>query len=181
MTNVMDQLHADHINIARIIDLLKHQYEEMRRDGSPDFNLMLDIMDYIHSYPDYVHHPKENVVFKVYLEHHKDMQDTIQALMIEHQEMVQKTRDLHDAIDGILNDSLVDKAELELQLAEFIAQQIRHMDTEEAKVFPMLRNTLNKEDLAHIEAELPTEEDPLFGEVVRKRFEALYQHITATT
>lgn len=181
MTTVMDQLHADHINIARVIDLLKHQYEEMRRDGSPDFNLMLDIMDYIHSYPDYVHHPKENVVFKVYLEHHKEMRDTVQALMIEHQEMVQKTHDLQDAIDGILNDSLVDKAELELQLAEFIAQQTRHMDTEEAKVFPMLRDTLNKEDLARIEAELPTEQDPLFGEVVRERFEALYQHITATT
>ncbi len=94
MTNVIDQLHADHINIAKVIDLLKKQYEEMSGDGSPDFNLMLDILDYIHSYPDYIHHPKENVVFKVYLEHHDDLQETIDHLLKEHQEMGEKTRDL---------------------------------------------------------------------------------------
>ena len=178
MKNVIDQLHADHINIAKVIDLLKKQYEEMSGDGSPDFNLMLDILDYIHSYPDYIHHPKENVVFKVYLEHHDDLQKTIDHLLKEHQEMGEKTRDLYDDIDGILNDSMVDKLELENKIADFIKQQMQHMDTEEGKVFPTLRETLTEDEFERIENELPSKEDPLFGEVVQKRFEALYEHIT---
>jgi hemerythrin-like domain-containing protein len=178
MTNVIDQLHADHINIAKVIDLLKKQYEEMSSDGSPDFTLMLDILDYIHSYPDYIHHPKENAVFKVYLEHHDELQDTIVHLMKEHQEMGEKTRKLYDEIDGILNDSMVDKVELENKIAEFITQQMQHMDTEEGKVFPTLRETLTADEFELIETELPSKEDPLFGEVVQKRFEALYEHIT---
>jgi hemerythrin-like domain-containing protein len=178
MAHVIDELHADHLNLVKIIQLLKRQYETMRKDETPDFNLMLDIMDYIHSYPDYIHHPRENVVFKVYLEHHTEMQDKIKALMEEHLEIAEATRDLYDAIDGILNDSLVDKEELETQIGAFLKQQMRHMDSEEAEVFPMLRNTLNEQDLQRIDAELPAEDDPLFGEVVKKRYEALYQHIT---
>ena len=178
MKNVIDQLHADHINIAKVIDVLKQQYEEMSGGGSPDFTLMLDILDYIHSYPDYIHHPKENVVFKVYLERHDELQDTIAHLLKEHQEMGEKTRDLYDDIDGILNDSMVDKQVLENKIAGFIKQQMQHMDTEEGKVFPTLRETLTKNDFELIESELPSKEDPLFGEVVQKRFEALYEHIT---
>ena len=178
MTNVIDQLHADHINIAKVINLLRKQYEEMSGEGSPDFTLMLDILDYIHSYPDYIHHPKENAVFKVYLEHHDELRDTIEQLMKEHQEMGEKTRDLYDLIDGILNDTMVDKLELEKKISDFIEQQMRHMDSEESKVFPALREALTENDFERIETELPSKEDPLFGEVIKKRFEALYEHIT---
>lgn len=178
MSNVIDQLHADHINIAKVIDLLKKQYEQMNGDGSPDFSLMLDILDYIHSYPDYIHHPRENVVFKVYLEQHDELQETIAELMKEHKEMAERTRDLYEEIDGILNDSMVDKQELKNKIATFIQQQMQHMDTEEGAVFPTLRTVLTPEEFDRIETELPSREDPLFGDVVQKRFEALYEHIT---
>jgi hemerythrin-like domain-containing protein len=178
MTHVIDQLHTDHLNLVKIIELLKRQYETMRKDEAPDFNLMLDIMDYIHNYPDFIHHPRENVVFKVYLENHSEMQDKLKALMEEHLEIAEATRDLYDAVDGILNDSLVDKIELETQIGAFIKRQMRHMDAEEAEVFPMLKIKLSAQDLQRIDAELPAKEDPLFGELVKKRYEALYQHIT---
>lgn len=178
MSNVIDQLHADHINIAKVIDLLKKQYEEMSGDGSPDFSLMLDILDYIHSYPDYIHHPKENIVFKVYLENHDEFKETIESLLKEHKEMAERTQDLYEEIDGILNDTMVDKEELKKKIAAYIQQQMQHMDMEESTVFPNLRTVLTQQDFTRIETELPSTEDPVFGEVVQKRFEALYEHIT---
>ena len=71
MYNIIDQLHLDHINVSKVLNLLTQQYEIMQTDEAPDYILISDILDYFHNYPDYIHHPKENAVFEEYLKGYK--------------------------------------------------------------------------------------------------------------
>ena len=177
MYNIIDQLHLDHINVSKVLNLLTQQYKIMQTDEAPDYILISDILDYFHNYPDHIHHPKENAVFEEYLKHHDESQDTLRELMVEHKDMARLTRDLREIIDSVLDGAMVAKDSLVQQLADFIDRQQRHMDTEEGRVFPLLREKLTSSDFQRIDANLPPKEDPLFGEVVQKQYEALYQHI----
>ncbi len=177
MYNIIDQLHRDHINVSKVLNLLNQQYEIMRTDEAPDYILLSDILDYFRNYPDHIHHPKENAVFEEFLKHHNEIQDTFRELMKEHQDMARMTHDLQEIINSVLDGAMVAKDDLVQRLDDFIDCQKRHMDTEESRVFPLLRKKLTSSDFQSIEANLPPKEDPLFGEVVKKRYEALYQHI----
>ena len=55
--------HADHVNFGRLLNLLEGQLQLLHDDGSPDYELMLDIMYYMTHYSDLLHHPKEDIVF----------------------------------------------------------------------------------------------------------------------
>lgn len=177
MSNIIDQLHLDHVNVSKVLNLLTQQHKIMQTDEAPDYVLISYILNYFHNYPDHIHHPKENAVFEEYLKHHDESQDTLRALMVEHKDMAQLTRDLREIIDSVLDGAIVAKDSLVQQLADFIDRQQQHMDTEEGRVFPLLRKTLTSNDFQRIDANLPPKEDPLFGEVVQKQYEALYQHI----
>ena len=177
MYNIIDQLHLDHINVSKVLNLLDQQCQIMQTDEAPDYLLISDILNYFHNYPDRIHHPKENAVFEEFLKHHDEIQDTLHDLMAEHRDMVRMTRDLQDVVDSILDGAMVAKDSLVQQLADFMDRQKRHMDTEEGRVFPLLREKLTSADFQNIDNNLPPKEDPLFGEVVQKQYAALYHHI----
>ena len=99
MYNIIDQLHLDHINVSKVLNLLDQQCQIMQTDEAPDYLLISDILNYFHNYPDRIHHPKENAVFEEFLKHHDEIQDTLHDLMAEHRDMVRMTRDLQDVVD----------------------------------------------------------------------------------
>ena len=54
--------HADHVNFARLLNLLEGELDLLHDAGSPHYQLMLDIMYYMTHYSDVLHHPKEDLV-----------------------------------------------------------------------------------------------------------------------
>ena len=176
--NIIDELHNDHRRLSKILKLLAHQLELLKSDGSPDYILLQDILDYIENYPEFVHHPREDAVFKAFLERHDELQETINNLLLEHQEMEHMTKELREEVDGIARNALVvNKKMLEQQLLKYLKRQMHHMNTEESKVFPVLQQKLTADDLRRILENLPAKEEPLFGEVVEQRYNTLYKHI----
>ena len=178
MTNVIDELHMDHINFSKVLNLLSKQLEYMRSDGTPDYILMQDILDYIKNYPEYIHHPKEDVAFRVFSERHHELDEEIAELSKEHAAMGAMTKHLLEEIDGIArNATVISKEALEREIAEYLEYQTQHMNKEETKVFPTLKEKLTPEEFKRIEDSLPSKEDPLFGEVVQLRYQVLCEHI----
>ena len=176
--DIIDDLRDDHRRLSEILKLLAHQLELLKSDGSPDYILLQDILDYIENYPEFVHHPREDAVFKAFLEHHDELRETINNLLIEHHDMELMTKELREEIDGIARNALViNKETLERQLLKYLECQTQHMNTEESKVFPVLQQKLTADDLQRIVENLPSKKDPLFGEVVERRYHTLYKHI----
>ena len=55
--------HAEHVNFARLLDLLETQVAAFHRGERPNYHLMGDIVSYLRSFADCIHHPREDAAF----------------------------------------------------------------------------------------------------------------------
>lgn len=178
MNAILDSLHQDHKNFAKLLGFLSEQLERVQHEGIPDFELLLDVVDYIESYPDLVHHPKEDIIFARYLETHDDGNaQIVMALMEDHRELKGMTAALRSSLEGILHDAPLERESLAQQLAGFLDRQWKHLNAEEADVFPMLQRVLSQEDWEAVVAEFPEKADPLFGGNLQQQYQSLYDRI----
>lgn len=177
MTNIVQDLHSDHVNFSRVLPLLARETAKLGSEEDPDFLLMLDIMDYFDNYADLVHHAGEDIVFDYYRDRHHDLDAELDALIRQHKELKALTRSLYQALDDINSQGIVSKDRLREQLESYLQIQNEHMDVEERAVYPRLAETLIPADLARIESRLPIRRDPLFGHAVQDEYGNLYRRI----
>ncbi len=65
--------HAEHVNFAKLLNILDGQLMLFHGGRSPDYELMLNIMFYMTHYSDVLHHPKEDLVFAKIREREKSV------------------------------------------------------------------------------------------------------------
>ena len=63
MPDTLDQWHTEHVNFAKLLNLLEAELDLFHEGDSPNYELMLDIMFYMTHYPDVLHHPREDLAF----------------------------------------------------------------------------------------------------------------------
>jgi hemerythrin-like domain-containing protein len=177
MQNILSKLHRDHLNFIKLLDYLEEQHRLLEKCENTDLELVLDAIWYMKEYPDLVHHPLENVVFKYFLQHYADAQEDIDALLHEHEEMPELTNKLLGMLRGALVDVPQSREELCAYLKEYISVQKEHMNEEEARIYPLLNSKLNENDWQKIDSELAHIEDPLFGNKVEKSYQNLLQYV----
>ncbi|MDH3608637.1 MAG: hemerythrin domain-containing protein [Gammaproteobacteria bacterium] len=177
MKNILNKLHNDHINFSKLLAFLEKQYHLLEDCERLELSSVLDAIKYMKEYPDYVHHPLENAVFKYYLDHYEGAHEKITELLHEHEEMPLLTIKLIDMLQGALADVPQSRAELCTYLDEYISIQKEHMNEEEVHVYPILSSKLDENDWKKIDHELAHVEDPLFGEKVEKSYQGLIQQI----
>jgi hemerythrin-like domain-containing protein len=178
MTNPLDRLHLDHINLSKLLDVFAEQVDVIGRAEVPDFDLLLGILEYIEHYPDRVHHPNEDRIFRVLAERSAQARAAVSALMEEHRALTGLTRELH----GILYRPTPGEAgflpNLHAKCSEYLEMQRRHLDAEEASVFPLAREVLSEQDWRALSRELPGAEDPLFDRGPDSVYGMLYEKLT---
>jgi hemerythrin-like domain-containing protein len=67
MTTIIDQLETDHRNVAELLGILSAELDTIKRIEDPDYPLMGMVLDYLLTYPDLVHHPKEDLIYQMLL------------------------------------------------------------------------------------------------------------------
>lgn len=177
MNNVLDKLHEDHINFIKLLNFLAHQLKLLRDCKSLDLELMLKALQYMKEYPDLVHHPLEDVVFKYFIEHHGQAQNDLKALLQEHSEMPELTDRLIEMVQGALSDLPQDRQKLCTNLQTYLLKQKEHMDHEEGHVYPVIRDTMTDQEWQNIDSSLETVSDPLFGKKVEKNYQTLLHQV----
>jgi hemerythrin-like domain-containing protein len=177
MANVLNDLHDDHKNIARVLALLNHELETLAEVHSPDYELLEDIMRYVTGYPDTHHHPTEDIVFQHLRERAPDTAAAIEAILTEHQELAASGRRFLAAVEAVEHEALIQRTEL-LALGRAYADLLEHhMDREEGYLFPQARQQLSASDWHEIGTEVEAQPDPLFGPGQRADFKRLWQRI----
>jgi len=177
MTEVIRILRREHTNILRLIRTLERQVALFKRAEVPDSDIIGGIADYFLSFPDLYHHPKENLVFAKLRERDPDAARKIGDLQREHEEIASHTRDFTAAARSLLADERTTETPFEKRAQDFIDFQKRHMEMEERHFFPAALKALTPEDWEALEAKMTDQEDPLFGERVGERYEALHANI----
>jgi hemerythrin-like domain-containing protein len=64
MTDTIAVWRAEHLNFAKLLDILEEQLQRFHTGDEPNYELMLDIMFYMTHYSDLLHHPREDLAFE---------------------------------------------------------------------------------------------------------------------
>ena len=60
----LERLHRDHINLARLLDLLERELKTSSTPGAIRFRPQGRMLEYIECYAELIHHPTEDRIFE---------------------------------------------------------------------------------------------------------------------
>ena len=176
---ILEQLQRDHRHFARIIAVLEDELERIRRGESEDWKLLADTFEYFEAYPDLVHHPREDILYRHCRNSHESSLPALEGLEMEHVRIAGITTTLRQQLEGILADGMIDREMLAREVAEYLDMQKSHMRREESKIFPLLLELLGEKDWQTLEEVAAARLDPLFDDDSRAAYDALYRRIVS--
>lgn len=168
----------EHFAIAAVLYSLRFLVREMRQGTEPNFPLLHAILDYIVSYPDRWHHPKEDkYLFAAVRRRTHDGDQIVAKLEREHalgypmiETLKQQLMCFQAGDEGAMDDFCA--------TAEKYAElEWAHMRLEEDVLMPMAEKVLTTEDWDEINTTFRENDNPLFGIKPKDEAERLYQRI----
>ena len=177
MPDILQRLRQDHANLHRLLLMLETQIAVLGRGGSPDWDVVEGVIEYLLTYPDLRHHPLEDQILE-----HLQVKDVSAAepffgLYAEHREQAQELRRIAAATRQVRQDVRMAQRDYFDLLSSFVAAQRDHIRKEEATFFPSADRILDAADWAEVEKGLVDLVDPLFGDRVEHRFAALRKRL----
>ena len=178
MHNLLEKLHRDHVNLTRLLDLLEFQLNEFFEGRESDFDLKIELLEYVECYAELVHHPTEDLIFEAGREHIGDKRAVLERVSEQHGKLIGATRKFRQALEGIMQGVVQSRSEVETEGREYIALQRLHLNLEEGELFPVLDQCVPEEEWERIEQQVPKYDDPVFGERDPDRFRTLYRYLS---
>jgi hemerythrin-like domain-containing protein len=165
--------HAEHANFSRLLNVLEQQLAVFHAGERPNYELMLDIVNYLRHYPDRFHHAREDVAFARLAEHDPAMQVKINRLLQEHRVIAKAGDELLALLNEVADEAIISRAEVEAAAATYLVYYRHHLATEERDIMPRADKLLTPEDWAAVVAAVPAGRDPLFGDASEERYREL--------
>lgn len=171
---IMASLRAEHKQISSVMGVFGQQLDAVAAGELVDTHILYETMDYMVSWPDRFHHPREDLVYGRVAEIDSSAADNVDSLQREHDVQGVKGRKLLADIDRwregeITGDSVVKDGR------DYIEKMHTHMNTEEEIVFPQIESVLSLADWRELAADdqLKPAADPVFGGRVDREFRNL--------
>lgn len=171
-------LEADHRNFRRLLTEFENELERFR-DAEPtvDYAIMRDIVHYMTSYSDQVHHPLEDLIAGRL----SPAEPAVADLRQEHESLTRAGADLLRILEEVIADAMIRRDAVERHAREYVQRLRAHMDREEAGLLPLAERRLGAADWASIRAAARNLEDPLFGQAADPKYRMLRDRLSAPT
>lgn len=179
MPAVIDSLRQEHVNMAKLLNVLDRQIGVFESGSSPDYEIIFGVVEYLKEWSDRWHHPKEDLVLDKLRLRDPAAADAVGELEKHHEALAALTDQFLDVIREVLNEEELPRDRVSQLAEEFLLSQRRHMAGEEEVFLPAAERALTSQDWADIAMRMSNPEDPLFGRTVEKRFEGLRRDILA--
>ena len=150
---MLARLLVEHDHILKTLNSLETQFLEFYRGITPDYSLVRSTLEYIHEYPEQVHHPLEDQIFSILLER-VDQAKVIEELMVEHEQLETETRKLIESV-RLVESGVIPTEELMKKLSSFLIRQRQHVYIEEEKVHPLIESVLSEKDWEYVQSVVP--------------------------
>lgn len=154
---------AEHTAFAHLLDLLEKKLSAFHTGERPDYDLMLDILQYLGHFPDRYHHPREDVAFDCLVKREPGMLALVEHLKEEHRLIAESGAALQKLLAEISLGAIVEREAIEQAGQDYLVLYRRHIASEELTVMPRCQALLTAEDWAHVAQAVPAAADPLFG------------------
>jgi hemerythrin-like domain-containing protein len=171
--------HAEHARFARLLDFIEEQTAAFHEGKDPDYELLRDVVYYLHHYGDRYHHPREDAAFERLIKHDANLKQQIQSLLQQHRVLASVSETLLSHLDNILEDVVTARAIVEGAASTYILYYRNHIGAEERVILPRAAKLLLPEEWAAVERTVPVVADPLFGEDVSARYRELRNRVHA--
>ena len=168
---LLKTLYAEHRHIASVMQLFREQLKAIEAGELVDTHVVYEIMDYMVTWPDRFHHPREDLIYGRVAELDAEAADSVDSLQRDHDFMAGKGREVLRNIqlwrDGELGGTALVKSG-----RAYIDHMYEHMNTEEKLVFPQIEEVLAAEDWLELakDDQLRPVADPVFGQRVQREF-----------
>ena len=169
--------HSEHARFARLLDVLEKQLAAFLEGGQPNYRLMLDIVEYLRSYPDRYHHPREDAAFARLVARDPGLKPVVNRLHQEHRVIASAGEDFRAQLDAALDWAMIPREKVEAAAATYLAYYRQHIDAEERSVIPEAARLLTADDWKQVADAVPAETDRLFGEDFDVRYRDLRHQI----
>jgi hemerythrin-like domain-containing protein len=177
MHKLLEKLSRDHRNLEKILAVLTTQLDHFFAGRESNFDLKIELMEYLEAFADQGHHPLENLIYEVARKRIKGQDELFQRLAKQHKDLNRLTRNFRHSLEGIMQEAVMSRAELETQGREYIALQHLHLALEDHEVFPLLDAALTEDDWNMINTNMPRHDDPVFESPDQIRFYNLFTYL----
>ena len=174
---LMNGLRTDHRNMALLLDLLDLETERLAASGEPDYDLMQDIMLYMTEYPDVVHHPTEDFIYRHLKSLRPDIDDDLERVEKDHENIENLGLKLKNDIDAMSVGAELNRDEVIKELRQYIRQLREHMYWEEKGLFTLADELQGDADWLAIVSNNEKVDDPIFGPRVERKYRRLLARI----
>ena len=179
MTQLLDRLSRDHRHLSRLLNLFDDLLDRFHEGNEPDLDLLSEMLDYMESYADQVHHPREELIFDRLRARVNETHPVLDVLTKQHVLLSQMNKRFRQSLEGIIHEEVLRRDEVELQGREYVKVLRAHLTMEEAEAFPLALERLGTSDWDELMSEVPSTDDPVFGDADPARFRTLFQHLMA--
>ena len=161
MTSLLPQWHAEHVQFARLLNLLDEQLTQFHEDANPDFDLMLDIVSYLRQAGDSAHHRLEDAAFARLVLRDPALSMSVNRLKQEHRAIAAAGEELATLLKEALGDAVVLRSAVETAAALYLVYYRHHLATEEKSIMPRAAKLLTDEDWEAVSHAVPQDLKPL--------------------
>lgn len=178
MRKSINILYDEHRSISAVLSALK-SLTDMARDPNarPKFEVFHAMIYYIDSFPERMHHPKEDkYLFARLLQRDPSARALVEDLQAEHVASAQLVRDLERSLLDYEQSWPAGAARFAEAVEAYSEFHWRHMRKEERELLPLAERALTAEDWSEIDAAFAGNRDPI-ADLRAADFDSLYQRI----
>lgn len=170
---------AEHRGMWRLTTALADLGHDMQRTGgSEPAHVVVLMLDYLSSYVDRMHHPKEDdYLFRLLRERSPQAGADIDRLQADHHDGPQRLATLHSLAVAVGNGDQAARPAFFENLFAYIDSLRDHIRIEETTVMPLARQVLTEADWKVIDDAFLNNDDPLFGTHAKAEFAELRARI----
>lgn len=174
---IIERIRREHGYMSRLLAILRRKLVLLQDEKSVNYPLVKEIIDYLSSHSEAVHHPKEDLIYHYYVEKY-GKQSGVVDLEEDHKVLAGRTSEFLELIEMVLQDAVVPQDIIISQLSDFIKFQKAHLDMEEKEIIPLILDTFTEEDWAHVELQWSnSDDDPVFGDTIAERYKHLASRV----
>lgn len=177
LRQLMSGLRSDHRNMSLLLDLLDAETGLLAASAEPDYELVADIMRYMTEYPDAIHHPREDLIYRHLRSLHPDIERKLQRVETDHRYIEQSGLKLRNDFAAISDGADPGRDEMITRLRQYSGQLREHMYWEEQDLFRRADELQDDDKLLANLSEHAESDDPLFGLKVQRKYRRLLGRI----
>lgn len=177
-TNTIQTLRNEHSTMEYLLDKLEQQIALFEKTEQPDYDFIIEVLDYFLIYPDLCHHPKEDLILRKLQARDPEAAESVPNLEIEHEKSSERLGKFSKAVTNILLEAEIPRQAFIDIANQFIQGERAHMSMEENEFFPVALHCLSEKDWAEIDDKIDRFRDTLAADG-KLRFGPLYKSISA--